>query len=251
MDYLKSLDFLSVDTFLITFVLIVIIIFLRYLLLSGMYHFIFFRLLRNRFQQNMLNAKAPKNAQLKREMRYSLYSAVIFGGVGLVILILWQTGFSQIYLEPDTYPLWYLPLSIVLFLFVQDTYYYWLHRWMHRNSWMRRFHTEHHKSLNTSVLTSFSFHPMESLLQALMLPAFIVIVPISFYALLIVLVLMTFSAIINHAGVEVYSYSLAPNKFRELFIGATHHDLHHKNAKKNFGLYFTFWDRWMKTEGRY
>ena len=28
----------------------------------------------------------------------------------------------------------------------------------------------------------------------------------------------------------------------------THHDLHHAQAGWNYGLYFTWWDRWMGTE---
>jgi Delta7-sterol 5-desaturase len=31
-------------------------------------------------------------------------------------------------------------------------------------------------------------------------------------------------------------------------IGATHHSLHHKQFKYNYGLYFTFWDKWKRTE---
>ena len=29
---------------------------------------------------------------------------------------------------------------------------------------------------------------------------------------------------------------------------STHHDLHHATARSNYGLYFTWWDRWMGTE---
>jgi sterol desaturase/sphingolipid hydroxylase (fatty acid hydroxylase superfamily) len=29
---------------------------------------------------------------------------------------------------------------------------------------------------------------------------------------------------------------------------STHHNLHHEKFKGNYGLYFTFWDKWMKTE---
>ena len=28
----------------------------------------------------------------------------------------------------------------------------------------------------------------------------------------------------------------------------THHDLHHSSGRYNYGLYFTWWDRWMGTE---
>jgi len=59
---------------------------------------------------------------------------------------------------------------------------------------------------------------------------------------------MTFSAIINHAGVEIYPRNSFFKGFKKHVIGATHHDIHHRHAQKNFGLYFTFWDRWMNTE---
>jgi hypothetical protein len=36
--------------------------------------------------------------------------------------------------------------------------------------------------------------------------------------------------------------------FGKWLIGATHHSLHHKQFKYNYGLYFTFWDKWKKTE---
>jgi sterol desaturase/sphingolipid hydroxylase (fatty acid hydroxylase superfamily) len=37
---------------------------------------------------------------------------------------------------------------------------------------------------------------------------------------------------------------------RPLFDGMTitHHDLHHGRMSWNFGLYFTWWDRWMGAE---
>jgi len=67
-------------------------------------------------------------------------------------------------------------------------------------------------------------------------------------AMVITLSLMTFSAILNHAGVEIYPIDKKYSAFRKYIIGASHHDHHHKNSKNNFGLYFTFWDMTMKTE---
>ena len=48
--------------------------------------------------------------------------------------------------------------------------------------------------------------------------------------------------------VEIYPGDEMSGWLHKYLIGATHHDIHHRNSKKNFGLYFTFWDRWMKTE---
>ena len=59
---------------------------------------------------------------------------------------------------------------------------------------------------------------------------------------------MTFSSTINHAGVEIFPRGFANHWIGRWLVGATHHDLHHKEFRYNFGLYFTFWDKWMETE---
>jgi sterol desaturase/sphingolipid hydroxylase (fatty acid hydroxylase superfamily) len=59
---------------------------------------------------------------------------------------------------------------------------------------------------------------------------------------------MTLSATVNHAGVEIYPSGKFGKWFKKWVIGATHHDAHHKKFNFNYGLYFTFWDRLMKTE---
>jgi sterol desaturase/sphingolipid hydroxylase (fatty acid hydroxylase superfamily) len=248
MEIIDALDFTDYRTLLTSFLLLFIIVFLRYIILSGTYHWIFLILYRKRFGGRILSSRDPKNDQIKRELLLSAYSAVIFSLTGLIILILWQKDLTKIYSDIQEYPLWYLPVSIVIYLFIHDFYYYWLHRWMHSSKFMRSFHMEHHRSVHTTVFTSFSFHPMESLLQAVIVPIIIMIVPMSTLAILITLSLMTFSAIVNHAGVEIYPMDRKYRVFRKYVIGATHHDHHHKNSKKNFGLYFTFWDRIMKTE---
>ncbi len=232
----------------VTFLVLSTVVFLRYLLFSGAYHWMFFVLFRKKFKKKMLFNQRLKAGQTKRELLLSFYSALIFSATGLGLLVLWQYGFTQIYTSLTDFPLWYLPVSVVLFLILHDSYYYWLHKWMHSSTWMRSFHMEHHKSVNTSVFTSFSFHPIESFLQAIIVPILLMIVPMHPIALVFTLLLMTFSAIINHGGVEIYPMKKDTKGLHHFIIGATHHDIHHRNSKKNFGLYFTFWDRLMNTE---
>jgi sterol desaturase/sphingolipid hydroxylase (fatty acid hydroxylase superfamily) len=69
-----------------------------------------------------------------------------------------------------------------------------------------------------------------------------------FFVLLALLVTMSITAVINHAGVEVYPQKALSNPFFRWMVGATHHDQHHLKYRCNYGLYFTFWDVWMKTE---
>lgn len=75
---------------------------------------------------------------------------------------------------------------------------------------------------------------------------FTLFIPIHFIILLTVLMLMTVSAVINHSGVEIFHKKFILNNL----IGSFHHDLHHTEFKTNFGLYFTWWNKCMKTESK-
>ena len=68
------------------------------------------------------------------------------------------------------------------------------------------------------------------------------------YVLIVQLTIMTFSSVINHLNIEVYPKNFHKHVPGRWLIGATHHSLHHKQFKYNYGLYFTFWDKWKSTE---
>lgn len=245
---IEELDFSNVFALTITILLLAIIVFLRYLIFSGAYHFFFFKLFKKTFQNRFLSKKKQKQKQLFKEIYWSAISGLIFGIFMIFCYYLFTVNATLIYEDVFKYNIWYIPVSVFLFLFFQDTYYYWAHRWMHNPKVYKHLHLVHHKSIHTSVWTSFSFHPLETILQAFFLPLIICILPLHFYAIIAVLGIMTISATINHAGVEVYPSGKFGKWFQSIFIGATHHDKHHTKFNYNYGLYFTFWDRLMKTE---
>lgn len=224
------------------------IIFVRHLLVSGCYHYLFFIGFRQLFDQRLLHDKGMELEQVKQEIWRSALTSLIFAVSGTVLVILWQKGYSKIYLDWTAYPFWYLPLSLLLALFIHETYYYWLHRWMHQPKVYRWIHRWHHESVHTNSFTTFSFHPIESILQAIVLPLLILFLPMHLSVLFLLLLVMTLSGTINHAGVEVYPKNFNRHWLGKWIIGATHHDMHHKQFRYNFGLYFTFWDKWMATE---
>lgn len=247
-NQLEIIDFTDFYTVGSIFLLLSIIIFVRYLLVSGLYHLVFFTFLKKTFPNRFLRKKPLKKSQLVKEIYWSFLSGLIFAATGLLIYFLYIKGFSAIYLDVSKYSIAYIPFSVLLFLIIQDTYYYWFHRWMHIPKVYKYIHLIHHKSVHTSVLTSFSFHPLETIFQAAFLPIIVVLLPLHIYALLSALLIMTISATINHAGVEIYPSGKFGLWFKKWFIGATHHDFHHRKFNYNYGLYFTFWDRLMKTE---
>ncbi|WP_243765908.1 sterol desaturase family protein [Polaribacter cellanae] len=245
---ITEIDFSNIFVIIPLILIFTLIIFVRYLAFSGVYHWVFLHKFREKLKHRILNKKPLKKKQVRKEIYWSLISGLIFGAVAVLIYYLWSINYTAIYLDFNTYSLWYFPLSIFAFLFIQDTYYYWIHRWMHLPKIYKFFHKIHHKSVHTTVFTAFSFHPYETVLQAIFLPVIVIFLPMHLYALFAVLLIMTLSATINHAGIEIYPSGKLGNWFKKWIIGATHHDFHHTKFNFNFGLYFTFWDRLMKTE---
>lgn len=240
-------DYTIPSEFLYLFIVFSIITFLRYIIMSGAYQKMIYDRLARLIPQRIISPKYPRKQQIT-EIIWSGISSILFGIIGVLMIMAWQHGYTAIYTDWDAFPLWYIPISLFGALFVHETYYYWLHRWLHHPKIYRHIHKIHHDSVSTSVWTSFSFHPIESVLQAIIIPLMVMIVPMHLVVLLFLLMVMTISAIINHAGVEIYPSSWRTNFILKWLIGSTHHDLHHRRFTKNYGLYFTIWDIWMDTE---
>ncbi len=248
LEFLRQIGLLNPPYLWGSTIALFVIIFVRYLVVSKVYHNFFFHWNKQKFKHRVLNTRRLRKKQSQKEIYWSAIGSAIFTVLGMGLIILWQRGHTAIYTELDAYPLWYLPISILLVLFIHDTYYYWVHRWMHLPRVYRSVHRTHHMSVQTTAHTSFSFHPLESLLQAIAIPLLVVWLPINIWAVMFILLLMTLSATINHAGVEIYPSSWGRHWLGKWIIGAAHHDDHHKKFTYNYGLYFTFWDKWMGTE---
>ena len=241
-------DFSSPLWFAVATIVIFLVVIGRYFLIAGLFHGIFYLWYPARFQQRKINNRDYKKGQFRKEVKWSMVTAFIFAITGAIMVLLWQKGWTKVYLEANEYSLWWLPASLLLAMLLHETYYYWLHRWMHVPKIFRIVHKVHHDSNITSPWTAFSFHPLEGLLQALFLPALLMVMPMHLYVLVFHLTIMTFSSVINHLDIEIYPKGFHKNLLGRWFIGATHHSLHHKQFKYNYGLYFTFWDKWKQTE---
>jgi len=241
-------DFSSPLWFCMLTLIFFIIITGRYFLIAGIFYLIFYCWLPEKCQQRKLNKRQYKPKQLQTEITWSLINGLIFSFSGAVALILWQKGFTKVYTNIHDYGWWYLPVSLVISMLLHETYYYWLHRWMHHPRVFKIVHKVHHDSNITSPFTAFSFHPLEGVLQAIFFPVVLLFLPMHYYIIIVQLVIMSLSSVINHLDIEIYPKNFNKNIFGKWLIGATHHSLHHKQFKYNYGLYFTFWDKIKKTE---
>ena len=226
------------------------ILLIRYFITAGFFYAYYLKVKNKKTDKKILSQRPLKKDQVRKEIYWSIISSAIFAFFGALLYWLYLHQFTAIYLDPAEYGYWYLPVSIVAVLLVHETYYYWLHRAMHIPKIYKVVHKVHHNSLSSTPWTAFSFHPWETILEALILPIILIVIPLNIYLLLFYLIFMTFSSMVNHLDIEIYPASFRRSKFGKMWIDATHHHFHHKEFTTNYGLYFTFWDKWMGTESR-
>ena len=143
----------------------------RYLLASGGFA------LATRIRQPGLYRGLEK--QMGREIGWSLLSAIIYGVPAGVVAWGWQArGWTRIYADVGAYPLWWMPVSLLLYLALHDTWFYWTHRWMHRPRLFRVAHAVHHASRPPTAWAAMSFHPWEALTGAFVIPVLVLLIPI-------------------------------------------------------------------------
>src|SRR5687767_12391643 len=124
-------DFSDASWFFVAALVIFIVVIGRYFLVAGLFYAIFYLWFPVKWAQRKINQKAYKQNQFKKEVKWSMITALMFGLSGAVLLVLWQKGFTKVYIKVTDYPLWWMPVSLLIAMLLHETYYYWLHRWMH------------------------------------------------------------------------------------------------------------------------
>lgn len=219
----------------------VAIVMVRYLIVSGG-----FALVTRWRHPGLYRRLGP---QIRREIGWSLPSAAVYGLPAGIIAWGWQNrDWTRIYTDPGDWPLWYLPVSVVLYLSAHDTWFYWTHRAMHVPALFRMAHAVHHASRPPTAWAAMSFHPWEAVTGAVVIPVLLFAIPIHAGALVLVLGIMTVMGVANHMGWEMFPRALVHGPAGRWLITASHHQRHHQHYGCNFGLYFRFWDRLCGTD---
>lgn len=219
----------------------------RYFIMAGIAFFLFYVLLRKVVAGRKLQAKFPVWSDYRRDLLYSASSMLIFASIILLVFVVFRP-YTQIYRDSENvYGYTYYILSFLMMILIQDTYFYWIHRLMHHPKLYRLVHLVHHKSTNPSPWTSYSFHPLEAVLEAGIIPLIAFMMPVEHTALVGFLIWQFVYNVYGHLG-----YELFPKGFGNTLIGrwintSTAHNGHHRLTIGNYGLYFMFWDRLMGT----
>ena len=232
----------------LSFIKILAILVLRYLVFAGGAYLFVWVLGRKALSGKKLAHQRPPRGQISREVGWSLLTSAIFAVAGKLIFVVWGKGLTLIYMDIGRYGVAYFFSSVLLLMCLHDTYFYWTHRWMHTRLLFRWFHRVHHESESPTPFAAFSFHPLEAVVEAAILPILVFVVPTHPMALLLFLFLMTALSVINHLGYELYPGIVFSGWPGKAWLSTSHHNMHHRRFGYNFGLYFTTWDKWMGTE---
>ena len=220
----------------------------RYFYIAGFAFIIGYVLLRKLVRYQKIQQRFPQTKDYLREIVYSVITMLFFAFFPL-FLIKNPTiePYTTHYTKIAEYGWFYFFAAFPLMFIIHDTYFYWSHRIMHHPKVFKIFHLVHHRSTNPSPWAAYAFHPLESIIEAGIIPIFLFTIPIHSLHLPVFFLLSIIYNVYGHTGYEIYPGGFSKNWLGKWINTSVNHNLHHQYFKGNYGLYFLFWDRMMGT----
>lgn len=180
------------------------------------------------------------NTQIKREIRASIISILVFGFFGVVPKIFYDLNLVEINWEINWKT---LPFEFIFIFIWNDFHFYCCHRLLHKKWFFKHVHIMHHHSHIPTPYSTYSFHWFEAFLLStvMILPMFFY--TFSYITLLSLPVMSLFLNVLGH-----WNYDLFPARKNILLKFSEHHSLHHSKVKGNFGFFLPYFDKLFKTE---
>jgi len=219
----------------------------RYLLFTGVFYLFFYVWKNKKYWHAKIQQRYPQNKHIIREITYSFITILIFGVVVMVTVFASKRGLTRVYEPIDKYGYTWYFFSIVLMIFLHDTYFYWTHRLMHWKPLFKWVHKVHHLSVNPTPFAAYAFHPLEAIVEIGIIPLIAFTIPYHKSAMTIFSLYALLLNVAGHLGYELFRKGFASHWLFKWHNTSTHHNMHHRLVKCNYGLYFNIWDRLMHT----
>ncbi|RLD20596.1 MAG: hypothetical protein DRI69_05895 [Bacteroidetes bacterium] len=131
----------------------------------------------------------------------------------------------------------------LLFLFVLDFFFYWMHRLEHRFPFLWAFHKFHHSATEMNVINSKREHPVESeVFRSFLFAIPFAVLGAPFSSYIIFQIIKKVHTAINHSGVN-WSWGWFGS---HVLVSPQYHEVHHSKDKdhidKNFAGFFPILD---------
>jgi sterol desaturase/sphingolipid hydroxylase (fatty acid hydroxylase superfamily) len=220
---------------------------IRYFLITGLAYLGFWKWKAEWSRQHRLQPKDFKASDIRREVFYSAVSLILYTVIFTVPFLSSVRPYTKLYDHVSDYGVAWWIVSLIGLLVFNDTYFYWMHRFVHRPFWFQRIHRVHHLSTNPTPFAAFAFHPTEAFLEFIWIVPLFFIIPMHVGMTIIFSIISLLFNVMGHLGVEIYPDRWRAHPVLGWLNRSTFHNDHHRLFRGNYGLYFTFWDRVMGT----
>lgn len=221
---------------------------LRYFVLAGIPFLLVYILFTHAFKKAKIQARYATKKDFLREVLHSVSSSIALSVIAALVLFTPFSKYTLVYQHLNHYPLWWIPVSVALALVVHDTYFYWMHRLLHHKAIFRFTHLVHHRSVNPSPWSAYSFHILEAITEGMVVVVLAFVLPMHPLAILMFTVSSLIINVYGHLGYEIMPKGLRRSFLFNIINTSVYHNLHHSKFKGNYGLYFRWWDKLMGTE---
>jgi Delta7-sterol 5-desaturase len=219
----------------------------RYLIAASVTFAIVWVLRRTSVKARKIQTREATAADMRREFLQSLQSALVYT-FGAAFLI-WGNEMGVFQLFRGSLGLGADLLILVGIVIAHDAYFYWAHRTMHHPKLFKHFHRAHHRSITPTPWAAYSFAIPEAVVMFMFVPIWQFFVPTPGWVMFTWLNFQIIRNAMGHAGFEFFPRWWLSTPLTSWINTTVHHDLHHNGGfNTNYGLYFTWWDKWMGTE---
>lgn len=222
--------------------------FSRYLIAASVTFATVWVLRRTALKARKIQKRDASAADMRREFTQSLQSVFVYV-IGVCFLI-WGREVGVFYdVLGVSLGLGMDLLILAAIIIAHDAYFYWTHRMMHHPRLFRHFHRVHHRSITPTPWAAYSFAMPEAAVMFMFVPLWQFFVPTPGWVMVVWLNFQIMRNAMGHAGFEFFPRWWLASPLTRWINTTVHHDLHHNGGfNTNYGLYFTWWDKWMGTE---
>lgn len=219
----------------------------RYFVAAAVVAAIVWGLRRTALGTRKIQAREATLADQRREFAQSIQTVCVYTLVSCFII--WGVDAGVLHRFEGSYG-WAGDLALLAALIVaHDAYFYWVHRAMHHPRLFKTFHRAHHRSITPTPWAAYSFAIPEAFVMIAFVPIWLFVVATPGWVMLSWILFQITRNAMGHAGFELHPRWWLSTPVTRWINTTTHHDLHHAGGfNKNYGLYFTWWDKMMGTE---
>jgi Delta7-sterol 5-desaturase len=221
--------------------------FSRYFIVAAITSVVVWWLRRGRLGTRKIQTREATAADMRREFFQSIRSISVYIVLGLFFL--WAFGSVGLYQFKGSHGIATDLALLAATIVAHDAYFYWAHRTMHHPRLFKFFHRAHHRSVTPTAWAIYSFAIPESIVMFAFVPLWLIMVPVPIWVMFLWANFQLVRNAMGHSGFELHPRWWLSSPLTRWINTTTHHDLHHSGSfNKNYGLYFTWWDRLMGTE---